>query len=50
MPSESLPLPLAIVEDGVIAFLKAGIPLRLLMDLADTDLCSEELYGLEGSG
>lgn len=45
--SENVPPPSA--DDGgrVVALLKAGIPLSLLLDLAGCDPHSEELYELE---
>lgn len=48
MPSELLELPRDRAGDGrVVALLKAGIPLSLLIDLAGSDPHSEELYELE---
>lgn len=35
-------------DDPVLALLKAGIPLSLLLDLAGGDLHSKELYEVEG--
>lgn len=48
-PSAELLRPLAPGDDEpVIALLKAGIPLSLLLDLAGGDLHSDELYEVEG--
>lgn len=35
-------------DEPVLALLKAGIPLTLLLDLAGGDLHSKELYEVEG--
>lgn len=45
MTSQVLPLPRD--EGGVVALLRAGIPLSLLLDLAGSDPHSEELYETE---
>ncbi|MGB8651643.1 MAG: hypothetical protein WCD35_13400 [Mycobacteriales bacterium] len=44
----SLPCePRRIEEERVVALLRAGIPLTLLLDLAQPDPRSEELYAME---
>ncbi len=46
MPSSTLPSPRS-ADDRVVALLKAHIPLSLLMDLAQPDPHSRELYAKE---
>ena len=46
-PSQTVPSPRRTLEDPVVALLKAHIPLSLLLDLAQDDPRSEELYANE---
>ena len=47
MPSDTAPHRRTNGEGRVVALLRAGIPLSLLLDLAGGDPHSEELYELE---
>ena len=47
LPSNTAPQPRSNGEGRVVALLRAGVPLSLLLDLAGGDPHSEELYELE---
>jgi hypothetical protein len=47
MPSTALSSPRESDEGRVVALLRAGVPLSLLLDLAGSDPHSQELYEVE---